>query len=452
MTSAGDPREEYFPTTIRVLRSFQRFARMEASGGILLFVCTLVALFWANSPWEESYLRLWHTHVSLGFGGAVLAKPLLLWINDALMAIFFFVVGLEIKQEVLVGELASPRKALLPIVAAVGGMVVPAGLYAAFNAGGPGAAGWGIPMATDIAFSLGVLALLGKRVPLALKVFLTALAIVDDLGAVLVIALFYTHEISWASLAVAAIFLILLVLANRLGIRHSLVYAVLGAGLWLAFLKSGVHATVAGVLVAMTVPARARIDPAEFLARSRQLLGDFERGKASGVWREETIYSIGRACSAVGAPLQQLEHSLHPWVTFGILPLFALANAGVTLTGNFTQALFDPVSLGILFGLVVGKSVGVTLFSWLAVRAGWASLPAEIGWRHIHGVAWLAGIGFTMSLFIAALAFGEAPPLATAKLAILTASVVAGVVGWLILSTASAPPRGNQVAGSDSSG
>ncbi|KRT64220.1 MAG: Na+/H+ antiporter NhaA, Na+:H+ antiporter, NhaA family [Candidatus Dadabacteria bacterium CSP1-2] len=395
---------------------------------------------WANSPWFDSYFDLWQTKLKIGLGSFVLDKPLILWINDGLMAMFFFFVGLEIKREILVGELSSPRQAALPIVAALGGMIVPAILYLVLNAGKPGASGWGIPMATDIAFTLGVLALLGKRVPIALKVFLTSVAIVDDIGAVLVIAFFYTSQIYWSNLIVGAGFLIALILANRAGIRHPLVYASLGiGGLWLAFLMSGVHATIAGVLSAMTIPASTRIGREEFLEKSRYILKEFEgasvneKSVLTSRQQRRAAEALEKASELVQTPLQRLEHDLHPWVIFGIMPLFALANAGVSLDGNLTQVLINPVTLGIVFGLVFGKQIGITLFSWLAVRSGIATLPVGVNWWQVYGVGWLAGIGFTMSLFIAGLAFRDIALLSLAKLGILTASLIAGVVGWIIL-------------------
>jgi NhaA family Na+:H+ antiporter len=425
----------------RLLHPFQEFLRQEASGGIILLICTVLALVWANSALADSYQDLWHTKFTIGFGNFALSKALILWINDGLMAIFFFVVGLEIKREVQTGELASLRKATLPIVAAMGGMILPALIYLLFNLGGSGATGWGIPMATDIAFALGVLALLGQRAPLSLKVFLTALAIVDDLGAVLVIALFYTEQIVWVSLAVAAGVLILLLIVNRLGIRNPLVYALLGAALWFAFLKSGVHATIAGVLLAMTIPSKARIDGHEFVNFSRSVLNDFEQNCQPGQAiisepQQAALQSLESAVEHIQAPLQRLEHSLHPWVAFFIMPVFALANAGVSLGEDFVTAIAQPISLGIVAGLVIGKQVGITLFVWLATKLKIAELPSGVSWRHIYGASWLAGIGFTMSLFIAGLAFGESDSLATAKVGILIASLISGVVGFLILRSA----------------
>ena len=423
-----------------LLRPFQAFFRLEASGGLLLLFCAAVALVWANTPLADVYFGLWQTIVTVGAGNFVISKPLLLWINDGLMAIFFLVVGLEIKREVMTGELASLRKAALPLAAAVGGMVLPALLYAVLNAGTPGLRGWGIPMATDIAFALGVLALLGRRAPLALKIFLTAVAIVDDLGAVLVIAFFYTASISWVSLGVGALFFGLLFLANRLGVRRPMVYVVLGLGLWVAFLKSGVHATIAGVLLALTVPARRELDALTFAKKVRDLLGVFARDVRPGR-REPTsdqrdaIHSLEVACERVETPLARMEHTLHPWVAFAIVPLFALANAGVALGGDIVAALTDTVTLGVILGLTAGKAVGVTAFAWMAIKVGWAALPEGITWRHIVGVACLCGIGFTMSLFIGSLAFGDGELLNRAKTGILLASLLSGLAGWLLLRT-----------------
>lgn len=423
----------------RLFRPFQRFFEQEAAGGILLLVCAVIALLWANSPFSESYFGLWETLVTVGVGGFVISKPLLLWINDGLMAIFFFVVGLEIKREVLVGELSSPKAAALAVAAAFGGMVVPAALYTLLNAGTDGASGWGIPMATDIAFALGVLALLGSRAPLALKVFLTALAIVDDLGAVLVIALFYTAEISWGALGAGAGVLVALVAANRLRIQRPAVYVVLGIALWVAFLKSGIHATVAGVLLALTIPARRRLDTHEFLARGNELLRVFARDVRPGKTEPSTdqrdaLHALEVTCRHAETPLIRMEHALHGWVAFLIIPLFALANAGVALGGDLGAAFGNRVTLGIVLGLFVGKQIGVTGFAWLAVRLGWAALPAGVTWRQIYGVSFLCGIGFTMSLFIANLAFAEAALLDSAKVGILTASLVAGLGGWFMLT------------------
>jgi NhaA family Na+:H+ antiporter len=364
----------------------------------------VMALAWANSPWTGSYFHLWHTDPTFGFAGSHLSKPLHVWINDGLMALFFLLVGLEIKRETLVGELASFRKAALPLAAALGGMIVPAVFYFLFNRGGPGAAGWGVPMATDIAFALGVLALLGDRAPMSLKVFLAALAIADDIGAVLVIAFFYTANISWISLGIGALFFAALIVANRAGARHPLIYIVLGLGLWIAFFRSGVHATVAGVLLAITIPARQSVNSE--------------------------------------SPMLRFEHTLLPWNKYVIMPVFALANAGVLLGSGAARSLADPISLGVICGLVLGKPIGIVLFSWLATQCRIASMLDGISWRQIAGVGLLGGIGFTMSLFIANLAFGNTPALDTAKVAILAASVVSGVAGAVVLLKRTRPRSG----------
>ena len=431
----------------RFLRPFQRFAHTESSGGIVLLIATVVALIWANSPWWETYHHLWETPMEFAFGGVQMEMSLHHFINDGLMVVFFFMVGLEIKREILVGELASPRAAALPIAAAIGGMVVPAVLYASLNAGGIGAAGWGIPMATDIAFALGVLALMGPRVPLGLKVFLAALAIVDDLGAVLVIALFYTAELNLVALGLGAVILAALVLLNMSGARHPGSYTVLGLLLWVAFLSSGVHATIAGVLLAMTIPARTRLDTDEFLQVGRSYLDEFERSGVEGKGvltnheQQAAIQALENSCEAAQAPLQRIEHDLQLWVAFGIIPLFALANAGVHLNVDFASALSNPVTLGVILGLVVGKPIGITLLAWAAVRMGMAALPHSVRWGQIHAVSWLGGIGFTMSLFVANLAFGEGSALLdAAKIGVLTASVIAATVGWILLRR---KPRGS---------
>lgn len=421
----------------RIYHPFQEFLHQETSSGIILLVCAMLALIWANSPWSNTYHAIWQIRLTVGFDQFALSKPLWLWINDGLMAIFFFVVGLEIKREMIIGELASVRKAVLPAIAALGGMIVPAMIYTFFNAGGPGAGGWGIPMATDIAFALGVLALLGSRVPLSLKVFLTALAIVDDLGAVLVIAIFYTSTIVWGNLVIATGILVLLIVANRLDIRHPAVYLILGFILWTAFLKSGVHATIAGVLLAMTIPSKAPIDSAEFMVQCRNLLNDFERAYDHPTNINDTqravLQALETTCERTGAPSQRMEHTLHPWVSFSIMPIFAFANAGVTLEGDLLMLLTDSVSLGIIFGLIIGKQMGVTLFVGLALLAKWAELPKGVTLKEIYGVSWLAGIGFTMSLFVTGLAFDSPQLLTTGKFAILFASVIAGVTGWIVL-------------------
>jgi NhaA family Na+:H+ antiporter len=417
----------------------KRLFASEAGGGVALILAAVVALVWANSPWAESYTTLWHLPVGVSLGGRSFSLTLHQWINDGLMAVFFFQVGLEIKREFLVGELSSPRNAVLPIAAAFGGMVVPALIYSGINAGRPGIAGWGIPMATDIAFALGVLALLGPRVPAGLKVFLAALAIADDLGAVLVIALFYSTGIAWLWLAVGGIAIACAALGNVGGVRQPLFFVVLGCVAWIAFLHSGVHATVAGVLIAMTIPVRTRLEENEFVLEGRRLLTAFQQSSRGDVSvlgnpaQQEAVHRLETACKHVQTPLSRMEHSLAGVIAFGIMPVFALANAGVSLGGAEGAAGGLAVTLGALIGLVLGKPIGVTLFSWLAVRSGLAVLPAGTSWRALHGVSWLAGIGFTMSLFIAGLAFGESALLTDAKLGVFAASVIAGGIGWFLL-------------------
>ena len=342
------------------------------------------------------------------------------------MAIFFFVVGLEIKRELLVGELASLRQAALPILGALGGVIAPALIYTALNFGGKGAPDWGIP-------------LLGDRVPLGLKIFLTALAIVDDIAAVAVIALFYTEKIAWLGVGVAALCVLLLLIANWMGVRHRLPYVLLGVLLWLAVLHSGVHATIAGVLLAMTIPSRTELNAPEFLQRSRDILEHFERCADSdkGILTDEeqqiAIDALEDTCEKAQPPLYQLEEALHPWVTFLIMPIFALANAGVVLGGGISQHLREPITLGVTLGLLFGKPIGIGFAAWFSVKMGLALLPSGVSWNHVHGAAWLGGIGFTMSLFITALAFPDQELLAASKMGILAGSLLAGMIGFGIL-------------------
>lgn len=442
-----------------VLRLVVSFIHRETTSGVLLLGCAVAALIWANSPWSASYFALWQTPIAFRIGDFLLEKPLWLWINEGLMALFFFVIGLEIKRELLVGALSSPKQALLPLAAAGGGMLIPALIYGLINAGEPTLRGWGIPMATDIAFSLGVLALLGKRAPLSLKVFLTALAIVDDMGAVLVIALFYSEPLAGSYLGLGFGLLLLSAMMGAWGVRQPLVYALLGFALWLAFLKSGVHTTVAGVLLAMTIPARTKIDARSFAALGRKILGEFERAAGASSVRSQSpshemnsemnsqqqavLQALELACKDVESPLQRMERALHPWVAFFVMPLFALANAGVVLEVQALQAESSPVILGIVLGLLLGKPLGIVGFAWLAVRLRLAKLPSDLLWRHIVGVGLLGGIGFTMSLFIAQLAFpalgGEW--LNWAKVGVLTGSLLAGLSGWAVLRGIPLSPR-----------
>jgi NhaA family Na+:H+ antiporter len=421
------------------LTLFQRFVHSEVAGSVVLLVATLIALVWANSPWAEQYFELAGTYIGISWGDATFQLSLQHWVNDALMAIFFFVVGLEIKREIWVGELSSLRQAILPASAAVGGMLVPAALYAALNLGGPGASGWGVPMATDIAFALGLLALFGSRAPIGLKVFLTALAIADDIGAVLVIAVFYTEKIDWTALAVAVVLLALIAATGRAGIRRAEIYVLLALGVWVAVLVSGVHATVAGILVAMLVPVRARLEPREFFDRLRRGLQELEGtelSRESMLFESEQLDSIEDVHEAAGDLRPAgitLEHFLHPIQSFVILPLFALFNAGVPLKEGFVGYIGHPISLGIVFGLIVGKQVGITSFAWIAIRWGGAVLPEGVNWGQIWGAACLAGIGFTMSLFVSDLAFMSEELKSIAKIGILTGSLASGAMGYLIL-------------------
>lgn len=433
------------PLGVRLRVMFQQFTRIQASSGILLLAATLLALVWANSGWAQSYFDLWETYLSILVGNLELSETLVHWVNDGLMVIFFFVVGLEIKREVLVGELATPRRAALPLIAAVGGMAVPALIYTAFNYGGRGEAGWGIPMATDIAFVLGILAVFGNRIPVSLKVFFTALAIADDLGAVLVIALFYSGEIAVTALVVAAVLLVALIVLNRGHVRHPLPYAILGIGLWLAFLQSGIHPTIAGVLLALTIPARAAAPTRAYVAQCTAALGGIgaedEHGRG-GRRQQAAAQTLEAIAERIQSPLQRLERTLNPWIAYLIVPVFALANAGVGLGGDLVEVLLDPISLGIIFGLVVGKSLGITFFTWLAVRSGLADLPFGVSWQQLFATSWLAGIGFTMSLFIASSAFEQPAVLALAKTDILLASLLAAVIGVVLVLVTSPSSEG----------
>ena len=418
---------------------FRQFIRQEASSGILLIICTVIALAWANSPLSGFYFSLWETPVSVTIGTSSFSKPLLLWVNDGLMAIFFFSIGLEIKREVIDGELSSFRKAALPMVAALGGMLVPAGLFFLLHRGNEGIESWGIPMATDIAFSLGILSLLGSRAPLSLKVFLTAFAIVDDIGAVLVIALFYAHEVDWNALAISASLLAFLFICNFLfSIKRNWVYIIVGAGVWYYVFKSGIHPTIAGVLVAFTVPATNNIRLKHFTQSIRDFLDDFriEKAKEGGPFLPQkeldTLAGLKSNVRAVQPPLQRMEYLLNDFVAYFVMPLFALANAGVMLRGGMEVA-YQPLFLHIAVALLVGKIVGIVVFSWVAVRLRVAGLPTGANWTQMAGLGFLGGIGFTMALFIANLALEDGALLAQAKLGILAGSLVAGALGYFLL-------------------
>jgi len=445
------PLERLFGT---VLSPFERFLRRTTAGGIVLIATTILTLALANTPWGEALRHLWEIPFALEIGPWRLSLTLHHWINEGLMALFFLVVGLELKREIMIGELSSLRNAALPVAGAIGGMLVPALIYWTFNPAGPTASGWGIPMATDIAFAVGILVLLAWRIPRNLIIFLTALAIADDLGAVLVIALFYTAQLEWSALGLGAVFLAVLVLFNRGGIRRALPYALVGGCLWLALLQSGIHATVAGVLLAFTIPARPAFTPRQFsdrldalqeTLRERSLDDDKEAGASHRM--AVVADNLEKSAVAVQSPQQRLEHALGPWVTFIVIPLFALANASIDFSAaRIGELLTHSVTLGVFFGLVGGKFLGIGCMSWLAVVLGLARLPEGVGWRHVFGAAWLGGIGFTMSLFISQLAFSASPELMEdAKFGILAASAVSGVVGlvWLYFSAS----RGEAPAG-----
>ncbi len=434
------------PVDVWLVDPIKVFINNSSMSGVVLFVSALVALAISNSPWGHAYHEFWEMEISIKIGEAFIEKSLHHWINDGLVAVFFFVVGLELKREVLAGELSTPRHAILPLAAAVGGMVVPAVIYLLVNPQGPASDGWGIPMATDIAFALGVVYLLGDRVPVALKVFLTTLAIADDLGAVLVIAFFYTSQIDVTSLSLGLGFLLLLVLSNKMGIRSTLYYAVVGiAGLWLTFLMSGIHPTIAAVLVAFTIPARPKISKPAFRDILEKKINRLKQANTIDApvvseERREILYNIQKASKLAGTPLQRLEHGLHPFVSFVVMPIFALSNAGVSFSDPFLENLMSPVAIGVMLGLLVGKVLGISSIVWLLVRFGLAKLPHEMNSRHVLGAGFLAGIGFTMSLFVSGLAFTNPDNLEQAKIAILVSSSIASIAGYLLLkSTARAP-------------
>ena len=401
----------------------------------MLVVCACAALLVANSPWADAYHRLWATPMAIVGGGYTLSLTLHQWINDGLMAVFFLLVGLEIKREALAGELASPRQAALPIAAAMGGMIVPASIYFLTNGGGMAARGWAIPMATDIAFALGALALIAPRAPSGLKIFLAALAIVDDMGAVLVIALFYTGNTAWGVLGMAGITLLLLIALNVLRVQRLMPYLVLGLVLWFFVHESGVHATIAGVLLAFVIPTRTRINAAEYSAKARRLLDHFDHTETGDLLvltskgQQEAIIGLERASEGVTAPLLRLEHTLHGFSAFVVMPLFAFSNAGVGLSGSSG----GRVTLAVILGLAVGKPLGITVAALAAVRLRLAALPEGVNWTALHGCAWLGGIGFTMSLFIGTLAFQGTSLLDSAKVGILGGSMLAGIVGAIVV-------------------
>ena len=377
----------------------QEFIKLETSGGVVLMIAAICAMIIANTPLSANYDLILGTYIKVGIGNFEIAKPAILWINDGLMAIFFFLVGLEIKREVLAGELSSFDKAILPIMAAIGGMAVPGIIFAIINWGTPeNLNGWAIPTATDIAFALGILALIGSRAPISLKIFLLAIAIIDDLGAIVIIAIFYTSELSLSALSFSVIGFAAAVALNRMGVQRTAPYLLVGIVMWVFVLKSGVHATLAGVLIAFTIPLKTKNE-------------------------DEAL-------------LYKMEHGLHPWVAFLILPVFAFANAGVNFTGIGIDDLLQPLTLGIAVGLFLGKQIGVFLATWIGVKSGIARLPENVSWKHVYGVACLTGVGFTMSLFIGSLAFTTADVMNAVRLGVVLGSVLSGIIGYLLLKSA----------------
>ncbi|MFT5470964.1 MAG: NhaA family Na+:H+ antiporter [Verrucomicrobiales bacterium] len=430
----------------QVLLPAERFIYNEAISGGLLIVCAIVALVWANSPWSHAYFALRDTPVSIRIGDFAIALDLQHWINDGLMAIFFFVVALEIKRELIYGDLSQARKAALPVAAALGGMILPAGIYLAVNAGAEGAAGWGIPMATDIAFAVAILALLGKRIPSQLRIFLLTFAIADDIGAILVIAINYTAHFSmmamWGAIAALGIMLAM----RWLGFRTTLAYLLPAIVFWAMMFKSGVHATIAGVILGFITPAKSPGRKSKFVAEVggtlpglRDALEDDESERD-----EVNLGRIEELARQTESPLERLERMVHPWSSYVVLPLFALMNAGVALSGDFIlQAFTGSVTLGVMLALIAGKAVGVTGFSWLAVRLGWAELPSGVAWRHILGAGLIGGVGFTVSLFITGLAFTDRNLVEEAKVGVLAASLIAALSGYLFLLLVSRGQNGS---------
>ncbi len=417
---------------------FQRFFNIEASGSILLFIATLAALVWANSVWQKYYAELWDQSFSVRINGFFLSRSFLHWINEGLMAIFFFVIGLEIKREVTIGELSAFKQGALPIIAAIGGMIVPAVIYRILANDTIAESGWGIPMATDIAFSLGVLGLLGKRVPVGLKVFLVAFAIVDDLGAVLIITIFYNTGINFNFLIIGLGLYLILILFNQLKIRNYHVYIIMGFIIWYILLRSGIHPAIAGVLIAFSIPLRRKIRIPVFKRRMNDNLNEFS-GKAGNykiLLNKEQLSAIDNMedeIDKVQSPLQFLEHKLHGFVTYLVIPLFALANAGIIIKTFSVEEIFNSLSLNVELSMVLGKLTGLAVFTWIGVKLGIAALPENIRWVHIIGLGLIGGMGFTMSLFISNLAFTDPGFLNYAKLGILTGSLISGLLGFLVL-------------------
>ena len=432
----------------RIVTPFDSFLHSQTTTGIFLLAATIIALVLANSPYAQAYDHFFHTRIGFSIGSWHVYHSFSHWINDAFMAVFFFVVGLEIKRELLIGELSEMRLAILPILAAIGGMIVPALIYLSFNYGTPSQGGWGIPMATDIAFAISVLVILGRRVPSSLVTFLVALAIVDDLGAVVVIALFYTSDLNLLALFYSMLFFGGMILANFVGIRNYLFYFALGFGMWFFMLDSGIHATIAGVLAALAIPSKPFKNPLSFVPEAKRLLQEFEEYPvATDMTMHERQKAILQSCKdsidAVSSPAGILEHTLHLPVSLIIIPLFALANAGIKIEFvSFGEMLATPIALGVIVGLVAGKSIGIFGFSYAAIKMGIAKAPKGSTLKQMFAVSLLGGIGFTMSIFITDLAFeGDALFITQAKAGILVASLIAGISGYLLLKRFASPQQ-----------
>ena len=428
------------PVLHRTIRPFREFMRIEASSGALLIVFMAVALLWVNLPIGWTYDALWGTHITVGIGAILINEPLGFWINDLLMTVFFFLIGLEIKRELLIGWLSSLQQAILPVIAAIGGMVVPALIYSAFNPpGSPGAAGWAIPMATDIAICLGIIGLIGSRIPTPLKVFLTTLAIADDLGGILIIALFYSHGLEPFLLLLTVPIVLYLAALNRYGVRMTAPYLLGGAFLWIVLFFGGVHPTITGVLLAMSIPATTKIDFREFHQIEGQLHDRLEKIMGASAIEvdakafQNTTHTLEIACRDAEAPLQRIEVLLAPWVAFLIIPLFALANAGVRIDVSLSEIVTQPVTLGIVFGLVIGKPLGILSSLWIAERTGRLKIPEIMNRDLLVGLAVLSGVGFTIALFVGNLSFPPGDILEYAKAGILIASLISGLLATVVI-------------------
>ena len=449
--------DRYVPRTL--VQPLQRVLAHEAAGGIVMLIAAAIAIAWANSPWSASYTEVWQTPLRIQLGGLLHLDHLSLqtWVNDALMTVFFLLVGVEIKREVVHGELRDPRAVALPVVAALGGMLVPAAIYAGLNAGGDGSNGWAVPMATDIAFAVGVVTLAGRRVPLAAKIFLLTLAVADDIGAIVVIAVFYTGALSWGWFACALVSLLGIFLLRRGDVQSLAPYMAVGGFAWLALLESGVHATLVGVALGLLTPAWPLRSPRRFPPEARKIINNVEAAYYDRVLtqeefaeNEQRIAEVSRLAMWSTSPLERLERALSPWVAYVVVPVFALANAGVSLSGDALGGLVsNPVTTGVLLGLVVGKTLGVFSFTALAVRLGVGRLPAGTTWRHVLGLSMSAGVGFTVALFVTSLSFDAAAQADAARVGILFGSAIAGIVGFALLRTA---PAATAVAPEDTAG